>query len=79
MRGWGGSPWPLPQVDAPPPDGPHYLLAVTDMAERTQKQKQAPARSEEEVVDAPASTATGEKLKAELERRGIKATDDLIP
>lgn len=37
------------------------------MAERTQKQKQAPSRGEEEVVDAPASTATGEKLKAELD------------
>ena len=37
------------------------------MAERTQKQKQAPSRNEEEVVDAPASTATGEKLKAELD------------
>jgi ubiquitin-like protein Pup len=37
------------------------------MAERTQKQRQAPTRSEEEVVDAPASTATGDKLKAELD------------
>ncbi len=37
------------------------------MAERTQKQKPAPARTEEEVVDAPANTASGEKLKAELD------------
>ena len=37
------------------------------MAERTQKQKPAPARSDEEVVDAPATTATGDKLKAELD------------
>ena len=37
------------------------------MAERQQKQKPAPTRTEEEVVDAPATTATGEKLKAELD------------
>ncbi len=38
------------------------------MAERTQKQKPAPSREEQEVVDdAPATTATGEKLKAELD------------
>lgn len=37
------------------------------MAERTQKQKPAPSRTDEEVVDAPASTAQGEKLKAELD------------
>ncbi len=37
------------------------------MAERTQKQKQAPSRAEDEVVEAPASTEKGEKLKAELD------------
>jgi ubiquitin-like protein Pup len=37
------------------------------MAERTQKQKQAPSRTEEVTEDAPASTAQGEKLKAELD------------
>jgi len=37
------------------------------MAERTQKQKPVPSREEQEVVDAPATTATGEKLKAELD------------
>jgi len=37
------------------------------MAERTQKQKQAPQRTEEVVEEAPASTERGEKLKAELD------------
>jgi prokaryotic ubiquitin-like protein Pup len=41
------------------------------MAERTQKSKAAPTRTQDEVaaevVEAPASTATGEKLKAELD------------
>jgi prokaryotic ubiquitin-like protein Pup len=37
------------------------------MAERTQKQRSAPERSEEAVEEAPASTARGEKLKAELD------------
>ena len=37
------------------------------MAERTQKQKSTPSRADEEVVEAPATTATGEKLKAELD------------
>jgi ubiquitin-like protein Pup len=38
------------------------------MAERTQKQKPAPSRTDEaEVVEAPATTATGDKLKAELD------------
>lgn len=38
------------------------------MAERTQKQKTSTSRTEDEVVDdAPATTATGEKLKAELD------------
>jgi len=37
------------------------------MAERTQKQKSAPERTEETVDEAPASTARGEKLKAELD------------
>ena len=39
-----------------------------DMAERTQKQKPAPDRTEEVVEEAaPATTETGEKLKAELD------------
>ena len=37
------------------------------MAERTQKQKPSPTRSDDEVVEAPATTATGDKLKAELD------------
>jgi ubiquitin-like protein Pup len=37
------------------------------MAERTQKQRSAPERTEEAVEEAPASTARGEKLKAELD------------
>jgi prokaryotic ubiquitin-like protein Pup len=38
------------------------------MAEREQKRKQAPARSEDEVVeDVPASSEQGEKIKAELD------------
>ena len=37
------------------------------MAERTQKQKQAPSRSGDDVVAAPAVAASGGKLKAELD------------
>lgn len=37
------------------------------MAERTQKSKPTPSRTEDDVVDAPAATATGDKLKAELD------------
>jgi prokaryotic ubiquitin-like protein Pup len=37
------------------------------MAERTHKQKSTPTRTEETVEEAPATTATGEKLKAELD------------
>jgi ubiquitin-like protein Pup len=38
------------------------------MAEREQKRKAAPSRSEDEVVeDAPAASGQGEKLKAELD------------
>jgi prokaryotic ubiquitin-like protein Pup len=38
------------------------------MAERTQKHKQAPGRTEEVVeTEAPAVSETGEKLKAELD------------
>jgi ubiquitin-like protein Pup len=38
------------------------------MAERTQKHKQVPERTEEVVeTDAPAVSETGEKLKAELD------------
>ncbi len=37
------------------------------MVERTQKQKPVSSRAEDDVVEAPASTVTGEKLKAELD------------
>ena len=37
------------------------------MAERTQKQKPTPTRTDEPVKEAPAVTATGDKLKAELD------------
>jgi len=37
------------------------------MAEREQKKKQAPERTDEAVEDVPATSATGEKLKAELD------------
>jgi prokaryotic ubiquitin-like protein Pup len=37
------------------------------MAERTQKHKQAPARTDEVVEEAPAAPASGDKLKAELD------------
>jgi prokaryotic ubiquitin-like protein Pup len=37
------------------------------MAERTQKQRQAPTRTEETVEEAPAKTESGEKLKAEMD------------
>jgi ubiquitin-like protein Pup len=37
------------------------------VAERQQKQKSAPSRTEEEVEEAPASTERGEKIKAELD------------
>jgi prokaryotic ubiquitin-like protein Pup len=37
------------------------------MPEREQIKKQAPAKQDEEVVDAPAASETGEKLKAELD------------
>ncbi|MEN9507198.1 MAG: prokaryotic ubiquitin-like protein Pup [Actinomycetota bacterium] len=37
------------------------------MAERTQKSKPTPSRADDEVVDAPSASATGEKLKAELD------------
>lgn len=37
------------------------------MAERTQKQKPVPARTEETVDEAPASAPQGDKLKAELD------------
>jgi ubiquitin-like protein Pup len=38
------------------------------MAEREQKKKQAPARTEEETVEeAPATSERGEKLKGELD------------
>ena len=37
------------------------------MAERTQKQRQAPNRTEETVEEAPAKTESGDKLKAEMD------------
>ena len=37
------------------------------MAEREQKRKSAPERSEDVVEEVPATSATGEKLKAELD------------
>ena len=37
------------------------------MAEREQKKKSAPAREEEVVEEAPASSEQGEKIKAELD------------
>jgi len=37
------------------------------MAEREQKRKSAPARETEEVVDTPATSETGEKLKADID------------
>lgn len=37
------------------------------MAERTQKQKPVPARTEETSTEAPVVTKQGEKLKAELD------------
>jgi ubiquitin-like protein Pup len=37
------------------------------MADRVQKQKQAPERTEEVVEEAPATSERGEKLKAELD------------
>ena len=37
------------------------------MAERTQKQKPAPSKTEEAVEEAPAASKQGEKLKAELD------------
>lgn len=37
------------------------------MAEREQKRKSAPARTDEEVVEAPPKSESGEKIKAELD------------
>ena len=37
------------------------------MAEREQKKKQAPAKQEETVEEAPAKSESGEKIKAELD------------
>ncbi len=37
------------------------------MAERIEKKKAAPARTEEVVEDAPASTKPGEQIKADLD------------
>ncbi len=37
------------------------------MAEREQKKKSAPPREEQEVEDVPATSESGEKIKAELD------------
>jgi ubiquitin-like protein Pup len=37
------------------------------MAERTQKQKPAPSRTEETIEEAPATAASGDKLTAEMD------------
>lgn len=37
------------------------------MAEREQKKKQAPQKTEEEIVETPEPSEKGEKLKAELD------------
>ncbi|MEO6628598.1 MAG: ubiquitin-like protein Pup [Aquihabitans sp.] len=37
------------------------------MAEQEHKRKQAPARTTEEVAEAPATTEVGEKLKADID------------
>ena len=37
------------------------------MAEREQKRKTAPTREADELVDAPVTTETGEKLKADID------------
>ncbi|MEI7617836.1 MAG: ubiquitin-like protein Pup [Actinomycetota bacterium] len=37
------------------------------MAEHTQKQKQAPSRTEETIEDLPVAAPQGERLKAELD------------
>lgn len=37
------------------------------MAERTQKQRSTPARTEESVDEAPQTAASGDKLKAEMD------------
>ena len=37
------------------------------MAEREQKRKSAPARADDEVVEAPPKSESGEKIKAELD------------
>ena len=37
------------------------------MAERTQKQKPAPSRSEETTEEAPAASKQGEKIKADID------------
>lgn len=37
------------------------------MAEREQKRKTAPRETDEEVVDAPTGSETGEKLKGEID------------
>jgi ubiquitin-like protein Pup len=37
------------------------------MAEREQKKRQAPSKTEEVIEEAPAKSETGEKIKAELD------------
>jgi ubiquitin-like protein Pup len=47
------------------------------MAEREQKKKPAPAREEEVVEEAPASSEQGEKIKAELDDL-LEEIDDVL-
>lgn len=47
------------------------------MAEREQKRKPAPAREEEVVEDAPATSKQGEKIKAELDEL-LDEIDDVL-
>jgi prokaryotic ubiquitin-like protein Pup len=47
------------------------------MAERTQKQKPAPQRTDEVVEEAPATAGSGDKLKAELDNL-LDEIDDVL-
>jgi ubiquitin-like protein Pup len=47
------------------------------MAEREQKKKSAPTRTDEEIDEVPASTEAGEKIKAELDEL-LDEIDDVL-
>jgi ubiquitin-like protein Pup len=47
------------------------------MAEREQKKKSAPSRTDEAVEDVPAASETGEKIKAELDEL-LDEIDDVL-